>query len=200
MLTAAGPCDYTGLTYDKLRGGSGIPWPVQRASTRTAPTGSTPTASSPPTPDYCETYGHDLLTGATVDRAGATGPWRPAAGPSSRRAPYHPPHEEPDDDYPLRYTTGRTVYQFHTRTKTGRARPLNDAAPDAWVEISPGRRATGSASPRATWSGSSRRRGAIEVPARVGDVRPGAVFAPFHYGYWDAGGATRDCIRRPPTS
>jgi hypothetical protein len=26
------------------------------------------------------------------------------------------------------------------------------------------------------------------VPARVGDVREGTVFAPFHYGYWDAGG------------
>ena len=35
------------------------------------------------------------------------------------------------------YTTGRTVYQFHTRTKTGRARSLNEAAPDAWVELSP---------------------------------------------------------------
>jgi predicted molibdopterin-dependent oxidoreductase YjgC len=28
-------------------------------------------------------------------------------------------------------------------------------------------------------------RGAIEVRARVGQVREGAVFAPFHYGSWD---------------
>ena len=28
-------------------------------------------------------------------------------------------------------------------------------------------------------------RGAIEVRARVGQVMPGAVFAPFHYGHWD---------------
>jgi predicted molibdopterin-dependent oxidoreductase YjgC len=28
-------------------------------------------------------------------------------------------------------------------------------------------------------------RGAIEVQARVGPVREGAVFAPFHYGSWD---------------
>lgn len=25
------PCDYTGLSYDKLRGGSGIPWPCDDA-------------------------------------------------------------------------------------------------------------------------------------------------------------------------
>ena len=28
-------------------------------------------------------------------------------------------------------------------------------------------------------------RGAIEAPARIGEIRPGVVFVPFHYGYWD---------------
>ena len=51
-------------------------------------------------------------------------------------AAYVPPHEEPSEDYSLLYTTGRTVYQFHTRTKTGRSRSLHEAAPDAWVELS----------------------------------------------------------------
>ena len=59
------------------------------------------------------------------------------AGRCSRRAVYRRRHEQPDDDYPLRFTTGRTVYHFHTRTKTGRAEQLDAAAPDAWVEISP---------------------------------------------------------------
>jgi anaerobic selenocysteine-containing dehydrogenase len=31
-------------------------------------------------------------------------------------------------------------------------------------------------------------RGAIEAPARVGGVRDGVVFVPFHYGYWDVDG------------
>ena len=35
-------------------------------------------------------------------------------------------------------------------------------------------------------------RGAIEAPARVSGVREGVVFAPFHYGYWDAGRAGPD--------
>jgi predicted molibdopterin-dependent oxidoreductase YjgC len=82
------------------------------------------------------------------------------------------------------FTTGRTVFQFHTRTKTGRARSLDEVAPDAWVELSPA-----DASPlgiaEGDWVRVESPRGAIEVRARVGRVMPGAVFAPFHYGHWD---------------
>lgn len=48
---------------------------------------------------------------------------------------YTPPHEIPDADYPLWLTTGRLVYHFHTRTKTGRSPAFNGAAPDAYVQI-----------------------------------------------------------------
>jgi anaerobic selenocysteine-containing dehydrogenase len=34
-------------------------------------------------------------------------------------------------------------------------------------------------------------RGAIQAPARIADIRPGVVFVPFHYGYWDDGGRSR---------
>jgi predicted molibdopterin-dependent oxidoreductase YjgC len=87
-------------------------------------------------------------------------------------------------------TTGRTVYQFHTRTKTGRTPQLDAAAPDAWVELNAGDAArlgiaegdvVGIASPR----------GAIQVRARIGRVRPGVVFVPFHYGYFDVDPADR---------
>jgi anaerobic selenocysteine-containing dehydrogenase len=51
------------------------------------------------------------------------------AGPAVlRAAPYTPPLEEPDATYSLRFVTGRTVYHFHTRTRTARARQLQDAA------------------------------------------------------------------------
>jgi anaerobic selenocysteine-containing dehydrogenase len=110
----------------------------------------------------------------------------PAGRALLRGADYSPSHEPPSADYPLLYTTGRTVYQFHTRTKTGRSRPLNDAAPDAWIELSPP-----DAAERGIIEGDRVRvespRGAIEVRARIGDVMPGAVFAPFHYGHWDPG-------------
>jgi anaerobic selenocysteine-containing dehydrogenase len=29
------------------------------------------------------------------------------------------------------------------------------------------------------------RRGIVRAPARISAVRPGTVFIPFHYGYWD---------------
>jgi ferredoxin-nitrate reductase len=48
---------------------------------------------------------------------------------------YQPPHEQPNDEYPFWMTTGRIVYHFHTRTKTGRSKELHNAAPDAFVQI-----------------------------------------------------------------
>src|SRR6478672_7854106 len=134
-ITAGRPVDYTGLSYDKLRGPTGIPWPVNKDH----PDGTDrlyADAVFPTDTDHCETYGHDLVTGGTVTEQEHRA-MRPAGRAFLKGAPYTPPHEEPSDDFPLRYTTGRTVYQFHTRTKTGRSADLNRAAPDAWIEISP---------------------------------------------------------------
>ncbi len=180
--TRGRPVDYTGLSYAKLRGPTGIAWPVNEQ----VPEGTDRLYTDPVFPtatDQCETYGHDLLTGAAVTeqehRAMA-----PAGRAFLKGCAYTPAHEEPSTEYPLLYTTGRTVYQFHTRTKTGRSRSLNDAAPDAWVELSPA-----DATRYGIAEGDVVRvespRGAIEVRARVGQVMPGAVFAPFHYGAWD---------------
>ncbi|OLF09722.1 nitrate reductase [Actinophytocola xinjiangensis] len=183
------PVDYTGLTYEKLRGPTGIPWPVNDQ----APEGTDrlyTDAVFPTDTDRCETYGHDLLTGATVTEQEHRA-LRPAGRALLKGARHTPPHETPSEDYPLLYTTGRTVYQWHTRTKTGRARTLNDAAPDAWVELS-----VADAARLEITEGDVVRvespRGAIQVRARVGQVREGAVFAPFHYGAWDPAGLDVD--------
>src|SRR5215213_6955455 len=57
------PCDYTGITYEKLRGTSGIQWPCNDehpdGRERLYADGHFNTET-----DYCETYGRDLLTGA----------------------------------------------------------------------------------------------------------------------------------------
>jgi anaerobic selenocysteine-containing dehydrogenase len=82
------------------------------------------------------------------------------------------------------YADGRTVYHFHTRTKTGRAPQLTAAAPDVWVEL-----AAVDAEELGIAEGDLVRvespRGRLEARARLGRTRPGVVFAPFHYGYWD---------------
>jgi ferredoxin-nitrate reductase len=31
----------------------------------------------------------------------------------------------------------------------------------------------------------------LDAPARLGDIREGEVFIPFHYGYWDEPGRSR---------
>ena len=114
----------------------------------------------------------------------------PAGRARLRPSEYRPSHEEPDDEYPLRLTTGRTLYQFHTRTKTDCAPQLHDAAPDAWVEISaPDAERLGIAEGDMVRVES--RRGHMEARARVSGIKPGVVFVPFHYGYFDEPGRDR---------
>ena len=180
--TRGRPVDYTGLSYDQLRGPTGVRWPVNEQ----APEGTERLYGDgvfPSDTDTCETYGHDLVTGEPASEQDHRA-LAPAGRARLRGTVFTPPHEEPSADFPLLYTTGRTVYQFHTRTKTGRARTLHEAASDAWVELAPA-----DAEPLGISEGDlvrvESRRGTIEVRARVGNVMPGAVFAPFHYGDWD---------------
>jgi anaerobic selenocysteine-containing dehydrogenase len=93
----------------------------------------------------------------------------------------------PDEAYPLQLITGRTVYQFHTRTRTGRAPELQAAAPDVWVELSPSD-AAACGLREGDLAQVTTRRGEVQARVRVCDIRRGVVFLPFHYGYWDTPG------------
>ncbi len=173
------PCDYSGLTYERLRGASGIPWPC----TDDVPDGTDrlyEDSRFPTDPETCEDYGHDLLTG------GSTTPEKyKAAAPAGRAflkaAEFTEPPEWISSAYPLIATTGRSTYQFHTRTKTGRSRRLRDAAPSVWVELS-----KKDANELGVAEGDTVRvesaRGSMVGPARIGGGRDGVVFVPFHYG------------------
>jgi anaerobic selenocysteine-containing dehydrogenase len=133
----------------------------------------------PSATDYCETFGHDLLTGGTVTeqehRAQA------AEGRAFLKAEaWRPPHETPGEEFPLRLTTGRTVHQFHTRTKTDRSRPLDESAPEPWVELAPvDAEALGLSDGQQVEVTTPR--GSARAPLRVRDQLPGTVFMPFHY-------------------
>jgi anaerobic selenocysteine-containing dehydrogenase len=182
LITAGRPCDYTGLTYAKLTGGSGVQWPCNAENPdgreRLYADGVFNTF-----PEYCEIYGNDLETGSELTEQQFR-----AMNPNGRAilkaARYHPPKEEPDEEYPLMLTTGRLVHHFHTRTKTGRSRRLQDAAPAVFLQIS-----AADAAAHGIEDGDlvevESRRGKVRAPARVGDVEAGVVFLPFHYGSWD---------------
>lgn len=132
--------------------------------------------------DECETYGVDFLAGnkntrSDYERTDPKGKaflrpahWRRQPNPTS-------------NDYPFLLITGRVVYHFQTRTKTGRSKALNERAPQPYVEIHPADAArleiglgdlVEVTSPNGRWEG-----GAMVVDT----VRPGEVFVPFHYGH-----------------
>jgi anaerobic selenocysteine-containing dehydrogenase len=177
------PCDYSGMSYELLRGGSGVQWPCTEESphgTERLYSGGSFRAS----PDDCESYGKDLVTGAPVEPTEYRA-LNPAGKAIIKAAEYLEAHETPSEDYPFHLITGRTLYHFHTRTKTGRAPELNAAAPEVWVEASAGDAAAHG------WSeGDLLRvdtpRGTVQARLRVRGVRRGVLFLPFHYGYWDA--------------
>ncbi|QCD60194.1 molybdopterin oxidoreductase family protein [Streptomyces hawaiiensis] len=180
--SAGRPCDYTGLTYDRLRGGTGIQWPCNAE----APDGTGRLYTDGidrAHPDVCESYGKDLVTGATQEVVEYRS-LNPDGKAMIKAAGYLPPHEAPDDEYPFQLTTGRTLYHFHTRTKTGRAPQLNAAAPDVWVEAA-GSDAAGLGLKEGDLVEVTTPRGAVRGRLRVTDIRPGLLFVPFHYGYWD---------------
>lgn len=180
--SAGRPCDYTGLSYAKLRAAGGVQWPC----TDRAPGGTErlyvdgfPWAR----PEAAENYGKDLVTGAPYDESDYRA-YNPEGRAMLRAAEYLLPHEQPSEQFPLQLTTGRTLYHFHTRTKTGRVPQLNAAAPEVWVELSAAdARAAGYAEGDLLEVATPR--GRVHARLRVSGIRPGMAFLPFHYGYWD---------------
>jgi anaerobic selenocysteine-containing dehydrogenase len=180
------PCDYTGLSYDRLRGGSGIQWPC----TAEHPDGSERLYADGQfwsAPSYCETYGKDLITGASVEAT----EYRALNSNGKavlKAAQYTRPHERPDGPDELWLITGRTVYHFHTRTKTARAPQLNRAAPEVWVEMS-----ANDAARRQIHEGDfaeiTSARGSVAARVRITGIADSVAFIPFHYGYWDTDSA-----------
>jgi formylmethanofuran dehydrogenase subunit D len=99
-------------------------------------------------------------------------------------ADYEPPLESPDRDYPFWLTTGRVVYHFHTRTKTGRSRELNEAAPNIFIQLNE-LDAAELGIAEGDFVRVQSRRGTIDGAARIGGILRSHLFVPFHYGYWD---------------
>lgn len=94
---------------------------------------------------------------------------------------YEVSKETPDEDYPLILTTGRMLYQYHTRTMTGKIDGLTEIAGKSYMEISPVTAKAYNISDGERVKVSSRR-GSVTTMAKVTDkIEPGVVFMPFHY-------------------
>jgi anaerobic selenocysteine-containing dehydrogenase len=176
------PCDYSGMSYAKLRDRGAIQWPCNDeypdGRERQYEDGVFNTAI-----ETCETYGHDIVTGAAF-QANEYAAMDPKGKAFIKGAEWVPPPEQPDDEFPLFLTTGRVTYHWHTRTKTGRVPALQAAAPDPIVELHADD-AAGLGVDDGDLIEVRSRRGVARGLARLSGIEPGVVFMPFHYGDWD---------------
>lgn len=180
MVSRGRPCDMSGMTYAKMEELGGIQWPCNEefpsGKERLYTDGVFNTQL-----EYAESYGRDMLTGRSRTREefkqlGADG--------KAILYGFHwaPMPEHPDAEYPFFLNTGRIVYHWHTRTKTGRAPLLQMNAPEGYAEIHPADAATLEIEPGDIVKVSTRRN-EIYVPARITDTAlQGTVFIPFHFG------------------
>ena len=116
--SAGGVADYAGITYERLEREYGVFWPC-------------------PSEDHSGT-----------PRLFEEGSWNPIAKGKGRFyfpdgkarfvvAPYTPPAEDVDDEYPVILTSGRVVSQFLSGTQTRRIGPLVDQYPEPLIEMHP---------------------------------------------------------------
>jgi len=147
-------CDYSSMSYEKIETLGGIQWPCNTQSPHGTKRLYSPTMPCP-TPDGKA----NLLA---VD-------WKPLS-------------EMACEGLPLILNTGRTVEQFHTRTKTGTIGILEALAPKAWVDISPKDALKLQVKSGDTIALSGTRGRVEDVVVKISQtVREGNVFVPFHF-------------------
>ncbi len=147
-------CDYSGISYELLEEQGGIQWPCNEEN----PMG-TKRLYTPDMPFRTVDQKAKLLC---VD--------------------WFPMEEGISNNFPVILNTGRTVEQWHTRTKTRSIDILNDLAPEAWVDVNPKDAEKLKVKSGDRMSLSSVRGRVDDVVVRVtGSVREGTVFVPFHF-------------------
>ncbi|WP_082685437.1 molybdopterin-dependent oxidoreductase [Ferroacidibacillus organovorans] len=184
IISAGRPCDMTAMSYEKIKSRRGMRWPANAEH----PEGATRLYTDfqfHTNVDDTQSYGKDTNTGRSRTRREFEA--LHADGRAILYAlTYYPPVERPTQEFPLWLTTGRLLWHWHTRTKTGRAPTLQMAASNAYVEIHPNNAARLGIIPGEMVEVVSPR-SSIQVPARIVDsIREGVVFVPFHFGSWQS--------------
>ncbi len=150
--SAGGRADYSGITYDRIDAHDGLFWPC-------------PAVDHPGTPRlFADRFGH------------------PDGRARFVAVDHRPAGEEPDDDYPLWFITGRYKEHYNSGAQTRRVATLVDARPEPRLQIHPRlARRLGVAEGDAVLVAS--RRGRVRFAASLSpEIRPDTLFAPFHWG------------------
>lgn len=96
---------------------------------------------------------------------------------------FRPPAEEPDEEYPFLFTTGRLLYHYHA-VISRKSRGLEEICPEPEAEINPADALSLGIEDGETVELISRR-GRVKVKARVTErVSKGTIFMSFHF--WEA--------------
>jgi assimilatory nitrate reductase catalytic subunit len=149
--SAGGPADYAGVTYERLRAGEALHWPV-------------PSTDHPGTPRlFLDRFGHPDGRARFVP------------------ADFHGHAEPLDDEFPLYATTGRVLQHYQSGAQTRRVPELVAAEPEVFVEIHPDTaERAGLSDGGFAWVRSRRGRVRARVRC-VPSMRLDVVFLPFHF-------------------
>ncbi len=148
---AGGPADYSGVTYQRLRAGEALHWPV-------------PGTDHPGSPRvFLDRFAHPdgRARFAAVDH---TGPAEPA-----------------DAEFPLLATTGRVLQHYQSGAQTRLVAELTEAEPEVFVQVHPDTAARAGLADGGYATVSSRRgrtRAKVRCDATM---RLDTVFLPFHF-------------------
>ncbi|MFD8494291.1 molybdopterin oxidoreductase family protein [Amycolatopsis sp. NPDC059657] len=146
-----GLADYSGVSYERLRAGEALYWPV-------------PEVDHPGTPRmFLDRFAHadGLARFVAVDHSG--------------------PAEPTDDEFPLQATTGRVLQHYQSGAQTRLVDELNRAVPEVFVEVHPDTAARAGLSEGDWALVKSRRGETRARVRAVASMRPDVVFLPFHF-------------------
>jgi len=151
-LTSGTMCDYSGVTYDRLKKGP-LQWPC-------------------PAEDHGGT--ERLYTDFKFPE--------PDGRANFIAVEHQEPHEGPDGDYPHVLTTGRVKNQWHTMTRTGKVAALRKMCPEPFLEMHPSDAKDCGVVDADFVEILSRRGKAVVQVRVTAEIRPGTCFMPFHWG------------------
>jgi assimilatory nitrate reductase catalytic subunit len=150
--SAGGTCDYAGITWERVEREMGVFWPC-------------PTEGHPGTPRLFE----DKRT------------YHPDGKFHMHPTPYRPSFDMPDAEYPIYFTSGRSVFHYLSGTQTRRIKFLVDKYPGPVCEMHPSLAAQLGFVDRQLVTVETRR-GRMSVPLHITEaIRPDTVFVPYHW-------------------